>query len=146
MIVVATESHRDDLLLRLHAHGLDMAAAIEQRRYIALDASETASAVMVNDLPDPDRLFKVTSDLITEIAKAANVKPACIATCGDVAPLLLQQGKAQAAIQLERLWYAIAKSYGLNVLCAYPLVSFQGGVGSHIFEKMCSEHSAFCSR
>jgi DNA-binding NarL/FixJ family response regulator len=146
VIVVATESHRNDLLLRLHAHGLDISAAIEQRRYIALDASETASVVMVNDLPDPDKFFQVTRDLITETAKAANVKPACIAACGEIAPLLWQQGKAQAAIQLERLWDEIAKSYGLNVLCAYSLVSFQGGVGSYIFEKLCSEHSAFYSR
>ena len=36
-IVIATESHRDSLLLRLQAHGLDIGAAIEQGRYISLD-------------------------------------------------------------------------------------------------------------
>src|SRR6185503_7219976 len=36
-IVIATESHRDSLLLRLQAHGLDIGAAIEQGRYIPLD-------------------------------------------------------------------------------------------------------------
>ena len=46
-IVVATESHRDSLLLRLQApHGLDIGAAIEQGRYIALDAAETLSTFM----------------------------------------------------------------------------------------------------
>ena len=42
-IVVATDSHRNSLLLRLQAQSLDIGAAIEQGRYIALDAAETLS-------------------------------------------------------------------------------------------------------
>ena len=38
-IVIATESHLDSLLSRLQSHGLDMGAAIEQGRYIALDTA-----------------------------------------------------------------------------------------------------------
>jgi CheY-like chemotaxis protein len=146
VIVVATESHRNSLLLRLHAHGLDIAAAIEQGRYVSLDAAETVSTFMVNDLPDSDKFFKVTGDLIADAAKAARVKPARVAACGECAPFLWAQGKAEAAIQLEHLWNEIAKSHGLDVLCPYPLVSFQGGTGSRIFERICAEHSAVYSR
>src|SRR5437660_1966251 len=39
-IVVATKSHRDSLLPRLQAYGLDMGTAIEESRYIALDAAD----------------------------------------------------------------------------------------------------------
>ena len=49
VIVVATESHRDSLLPRLQAHGLDIGAAIEQGRYISLDAADTLSTFMVNE-------------------------------------------------------------------------------------------------
>ena len=49
VIVIATESHRESLLPRLQAHGLDIAAAIEQGRYISLDAADTLSTFMVND-------------------------------------------------------------------------------------------------
>ena len=59
LIVVATESHRNSLLLRLQAYGLDIAAAIEQGRYISLDAADTLSTFMVNDTPDPVRFLKV---------------------------------------------------------------------------------------
>ena len=58
MIVVATESHRDRLLPRLQAHGLDIGAAIEQGRYISLDAADALSTFMVNDQPDPVRFSK----------------------------------------------------------------------------------------
>jgi CheY-like chemotaxis protein len=146
VIVVATESHRDSLLLRLQAHGLDIGTAIEQGRYISLDAAETVSTFMVNDLPDSDKFFKVTGDLIMETARAAKVKPARVAACGECAPLLWAQGRAEAAIRLEHLWDEIAKSHGLDVLCAYPLGSFQGRVGSYIFERICAEHSAVHSR
>ncbi len=51
-IVVATESHRDSLLPRLQAYGLDIATAIEQGRYVALDAADTLSTFMLNGMPD----------------------------------------------------------------------------------------------
>jgi DNA-binding NarL/FixJ family response regulator len=146
VIVVATEPHRDSLLLELQADGLDIGAASEQGRYIALDAAETVSAIMVDDLPDSDKFLRVTGDLIVEAAMAAKVKPARVAVCGECAPFLWAQGKAEAAIQLEHLWDEIAKSHSLDVLCAYPLGSFQGGVGSRVFEQICAEHSGVCSQ
>ena len=157
VIVVATESHRNGLLPRLQAHGLDIGAAIEQGRYISLDVAETVSTIMTNDLPDPGKFLRVTGNLIAEArlagarrraraAKAAKVEPARVAACGECAPLLWAQGKAEAAIRLEHLWDEIAKSHGLDVLCAYPLSSFQGGMESHIFQRICAEHSAVYSR
>jgi len=146
VIVVATEPHRDSLLLRLQAHGLDIGTAIEQGRYIPLDAAETVSTFIVNDLPDPGKFLKITGDLIAEAAEAVKVKPARVAACGECAPLLCAQGKAEAAIRLEHLWGEIAKSHGLDVLCAYPLGSFQGGIGSRIFDQICAEHSVVHSR
>jgi hypothetical protein len=130
----------------LQAHGLDISVAIEQGRYIPLDAAETVSTFMVNDLPDPGKFWKVTGDLIAEAAKAVTVNHGGVAACGECAPLLWAQGKAEAAIRLEHLWDEIAKSHGLDVLCAYPLGSFQGRVGSSICEKLCAEHSAVHSR
>jgi len=145
-IVVATESHRDDLLLRLQAHGLDIAAAIEQGRYVSLDADETLSTFMVNGMPDPVRFFDVVDDLVLNAAKAAKGEPPHVAACGEGAPLLWGQGNPEAAIRLELLWNEVVKSYDVDVFCGYRLGSFQGGMGSHIFEKLCAVHSAFHSR
>jgi hypothetical protein len=52
-IVAATESHRESLLPRLQAHGLDIGTALEQGRYAPLDAADTFSAFMHNGMPDP---------------------------------------------------------------------------------------------
>jgi len=51
-IVVATESHRDSLLPRLQAYGLDIGTAIEQGRYIALDAADALPTFMLRGMPD----------------------------------------------------------------------------------------------
>jgi DNA-binding NarL/FixJ family response regulator len=146
VIVVATESHRDRLLPRLQAHGLDIGAAIEQGRYISLDAADTLSTFMVNDLPDPVRFSKVTGDLIVGAAKAAKGEHPRVAACGECAPLLWAQGNAEAAVRLEHLWDGIAKTYDVDVFCGYTLRSFQGGIGSQIFHRICAEHSAVYSQ
>ena len=146
VIVAATESHRASLLPRLQAHGLDIGAAIEQGRYISLDAADTLSTFMINDQPDPVQFLKVVGDLVMAAAKAAKGERPHVAACGECGPLLWEQGNAEAAIRLEHLWDEIAKSYEVDVLCGYSLGRFQGGMGSHIFGKLCAVHSAVYSR
>jgi len=142
VIVVATELHRGNLLPRLQAHGLDIGAAIEQGRYISLDAADTLSTFMVNDQPDPVRFLKVTRDLVLAAAKAAKGERPRVAACGECAPLLWAQGNAEAAIRVEDLWNEIAKTYYVDILCGYPLGSFHSEQDSHIFQRICAEHSA----
>jgi len=144
-IVVATELHREKLLARLQAYGLDMSAAIEQGRYIALDNAETIATFMVNDLPDPAQFSKVTDDLIARTAKSVEGEHARVAACGECAPLLWERGNTEGAVRLERLWDAISRSYGVQAFCGYPLGSFQGGTGSYTFERICAEHSRVLS-
>ena len=140
-ILMATETHREKLLGRLQAYGLDVSAAIEQGRYTALDNSETLSTFMVNDPPDPAQFLKITDDLIAKAAKSVEGDRARIAACGECAPLLWERGNAEGAVWLERLWDRIARSYGVQVLCGYPQSSFQVGTGGDTFERICSEHS-----
>src|SRR5208337_1270379 len=85
VIVVATELHRNILLQRMQAHGVDVFAAIEDGSYIPLDVADTLSTFMVNDMPDPIRFSKVASDLITAAARAAKPERPRVAACGECA-------------------------------------------------------------
>ena len=125
MIVVATESHRDRLLPRLQAYGLNIGAAIEQGRYISLDAGDTISTFMVNDQLDPVRFSRATVDLILGAAKKGKFPR--VAVCGECAPLLWAQGHAEAAVRLEHLWDGIAKTLDLDVSAAIHWVAFRAG-------------------
>jgi DNA-binding NarL/FixJ family response regulator len=140
-IVVATEPHRDSLLQRLQAYGLDVAAAIEQGRYIALDAADAVSTFMVNDLPDPARFLEVADNLIATAAKSAVGEHPRVAMCGECDPPLWTMGNGEAAIRLEQLWNVVAKRYDVDIHCGYPLSSFHDEQSSHIFQKICAEHS-----
>jgi DNA-binding NarL/FixJ family response regulator len=142
VIVVATESHRKSLLQRLQEHGVDIAAAIEQGRYFSLDVAETLATFMVNGQPDPGRFLKVAGDLVTEAAKAAKGESPRVAACGECAPFLWAQGKADAAIQVEHLWDEIARTHEVDILCGYVLNSPRRKQESRIYERICAEHSA----
>ena len=145
VIVIATASHRKSLLQRLREHGVDIVAAVEQGRYVPVDVAETLATFMVNDQPDPARLLKAASNLIAA-ARASIGDRFRIAACGECAPTLWEQGKADAAVEVEQLWDEIAKSYNVDILCGYVLSSFQREQESHIYERICAEHSAVSSR
>jgi DNA-binding NarL/FixJ family response regulator len=142
VIVVVTESHRNNLLQRLQAEGLNIDTAIEQGRYISLDVAETLSAFMVNDLPDPVRFLKVAGDLVGAAANGTKGERPRVAACGECAPTLWAQGKPDAAIQLEHLWDEIAKTRNVDILCGYVMKSSQREQESHTYERICAEHSA----
>jgi DNA-binding NarL/FixJ family response regulator len=146
VVVVATESHRDSLLQRLQAHGLDVGAAIEQGRYSSLDVADTLSKFMVNDWPDSVRFLEIASGLIATATKAARGDHPRVLACGECAPTLLAEGNADAAIRLEQLWDQMAKTYDVDILCGYPLGSFHDNRHSHVFQRICAEHSAVYSR
>jgi DNA-binding NarL/FixJ family response regulator len=145
-VVVATQSHRDRLLPRLEARGLDIAAAIEEGRYISQDAAEAVSRFMVNDLPDPARFLKFFGNRIATAGGVAKGEESRVAVFGEGVQILWAQGNAEAAIQVEELSNQLAKTYQVDILCGYSLGSVLGGMDSQIFQRICAEHSAVHSR
>ena len=145
-LVVATGAHRNSLLPRLQAYGLDTAAAIEQGRYISLDAADTLSTFMLNGMPDPVRFLRLFGNLIATAAETAKGEQARVAVFGECVHLLWAQGNAEAAIQLETFGNQLAKTYDVNILCGYSLGSVQGGMDGQIFQRICAEHSSVHSR
>jgi DNA-binding NarL/FixJ family response regulator len=146
VIAVVTQAHRDSLLTRFRARGLDIAAAIDQGRYVSVDAAEALSTFMINDVPDPGRFLKLFGDLIETAAQVVKGEQARVAFFGEGAPLLWAQGHAEAAIQVEELSQQLAKTYDVDILCGYSLGSVLGGMDSQIFQRICAEHSAVHSR
>ena len=142
VIVVVTESHRASLIPRLEADGVNVAAAIEQGRYIPLDAADTLSRLTVNDIPDPARCTKVVGDLIMGAAKGERGANGRVVVCGEIAPTLLSKGNGEGAIKLERLWDEITRGYGVHTLCGYLSSAFPHHEADPVFQRICAEHSA----
>jgi DNA-binding NarL/FixJ family response regulator len=146
VIAVATESHRKGIDERLREHGVDIVVAAEQGRYVSLDVADVLSAFMVDDLPEPARFRRIVGDLVAAAAKASRGDRPHVAACGECAPTLWEQGKADAAVQVEHLCNEIAKCCNVDILCGYVLSGFQRDQERHIYERICAEHSVVSSR
>ena len=136
----------DALMACLKAEGVDVDRALQRGTFIALDASETFSTIMVNGLPDPVRFLSFTNGFIEAIAKTAKAEHPRIVLCGEGVGLLWVEGKTDAAFRVEELCNVLAETQDVDVLCAYPLKSFHGEEDEQRFQNICSEHSSVCSR
>ena len=144
-IAVATESHRNSLLQRLKAQGVDVDAAIQQGVYVSLDAADTLSMFMVDDWPDPVRFHEAFRGLVEAVAKEVNVKHPRVAIFREGVAVLWAKGKRDAAIRLEQLGNDLADTLDVDILCAYPVSGFHGEGDKQAFKTICAEHSAVYS-
>jgi DNA-binding NarL/FixJ family response regulator len=141
VIAVATEEHQKSLLQSLLSRGVDVAVAIEKGLYHPLDVEAALSKFMVNDLPDAERFRTAFGDLLTSLIRAQKGKHHRVAACGEFAPTLWAQGKAEAAIQVEHLTDEIAKTQDVDILCGYVLSSFPHEQVSDMYGRIRAEHS-----
>jgi len=139
IITLVTEAHEKSLQCRLQAAQVDLAGAIRQRRYIAMNIGDLLAKVTVNGVPDRTQFLNIAGDVVTEAGRAAG-QCARVAACGECSPTLWAQGYVDAAIQFEQLWDEIAKSRQMDVLCAYPLTA--RGEGVPAVTSLCAEHTS----
>ena len=140
-VVVATESHRENLLPSLQAYGVDMSAVVEQGLYIAVDAAEAISEFVIDKAVDTARFMNAFGNLFSTALRADNGDRPHVAFFGEGSQLLRAQGKVEAAIQDEQLCNELIKMYDVDIMCAYSL----SGLEHHFFQQICTVHSAVYS-
>jgi len=141
-VVIATERHRKALARELKARGLDVSKSVAEGRYILLDASETLSQFMVDEMPDPGRFVKVVGGTIARAGAACKSDRPQILAFGEMVAILWADGKHEASIRLEQLWNELAKEHSFSLRCAYPMTGFYKGEHSELFMQICAAHSA----
>src|SRR5258707_635649 len=124
-VVFATQAHRDGLARRLKTRGFDTESAIQQGRYVPLDAAEILLKVAPSGSPDPARFAEVIGEILTQAQRAAEVTESRIAVFGEMVTLLLMSGDTAAAIQLEQFWNHLAATHSFSLHCAYPMGEFE---------------------
>jgi len=138
-VVLATQGHRNALIRILQSRGLNISNAIDQGRYIALDAAGTLAKFMRGKWPDPE-LFKGTISPV--LARASMAAPRrLISAFGEMVAVLCAEGNAEAAVRLEQLWNEVAEGYSLSLLCAYPISGFDREHHADALSRICAEHS-----
>ena len=141
-VVIAAKAHRDGLAQGLQSRGLDVPGAIEQGRYIALDAAETLAKFMLDGWPDAALFTEIIGSILGQSAAAAGRgKNPHISVFGEMVALLWEQGNPDGAIRLEQLWNNVARMYPISLRCAYPMNAFDREEHGDSFLKICAEHS-----
>jgi DNA-binding NarL/FixJ family response regulator len=145
-VVVATDAHREGLVRSLQAGGVDIAAALEQGRYIAVDAAEFLSSCMVNGMLEPNTFLQGCGQHILKAASAAKTEHPRVAVFGEGPDLLWKLGNIKAAILDEKLGSQLSQTYAVDILCGYSLNNVQGMVDVDVLQQICAEHSAVYCR
>jgi len=140
VIVMATAAHREGLMRRLRSVRFDIDGAVQQGRYISLDAAELLSRIMVGGLPDSGRFLEGLSRLVRSASATVKTQHARVAICGECVGILCAEGNIDAAIQLERIGNELIKIHDVEILCAYPLGAFHRE--RRAIASVCREHSA----
>jgi PAS domain S-box-containing protein len=141
-VIIASKVHRDGLQHRLTARGLDIQKASRQGRYVALDAPETLSKIMVEGMPDGTRFLEIVGGTIARTKALLKGLSPEIAAFGEMVSLLWTEGKTEAAIRLEQLWNELAKKQSFSLRCAYPMANFYREKNAQPLMRVCAEHSA----
>jgi PAS domain S-box-containing protein len=140
-IVIATSAHIDGLARKLKSQGIDLARAKAENRYIALGAADVLSKFMVEGLPNRALFSDAIGQVIARAASASLDQNRRVVAFGEMVALLWAEGKYEAAIQLEKLWNELAKTYSFSLHCAYPMQGFSRQEMDDSLRKICAEHS-----
>lgn len=136
VVVIATQTHLDQLYERLLQHSFDMESLIQSNRYIPLEAHETLSQFMVDGMPDED-LF---NQCITRVLQHAKTNGNKVRAFGEMVAILWEQGNAEATVKLETLWHKLHAADLFSLFCAYPKSGFADS-GNESLYKICQAHS-----
>jgi PAS domain S-box-containing protein len=140
-IVVATGEHRNQLVHRMQARGLDTSAAAQKGRYISLDAQATLATFMHGGHPDPSAFADLMGSIISRAHASVEGGSSRVAVFGEMVALLWAQGNADAAIELEHLWNKLAENHSFSLHCGYAFQGFDREEHGESFRKICEAHS-----
>ena len=118
-VVIASAAHRQALEGRLHALGVDVAAARADDRYIEADASETVDGFVRDGAIDATAFADAIGTILMR-AIGNGDHPRQVRAFGEMVAILCERGRYDLARELEALWVALARRVSFSLFCAYP--------------------------
>jgi anti-sigma regulatory factor (Ser/Thr protein kinase) len=114
-IVIATPEHRAAFGTELAAAGVDVARAEQDGALICLDAAQTLARIMPSGRLNRDVFKAEIGGLIGEASRTGRE----VKAYGEMVNLLWDKGDVLDAIELEKLWNALAREQHFSLWCAY---------------------------
>jgi anti-sigma regulatory factor (Ser/Thr protein kinase) len=137
-IVLASPGHARGFEARMEASGVDVDAAVAAGAYLVLDARETLQRFLIDGRPDARLFDRVVGELVR--AAAATGRPVC--AYGEMVALLWDDGRVNAAIELEALWNDLALRVPFSLFCSYPSSAVTRADQAELLGQICCSHTA----
>lgn len=117
-LVIDSDSRRKRLEKQLIARGFNVSLAVQQGRFISMDAADLLAKLRRNGAIDRTRFLDIVGSLISWSTNRAKDASAPIAIYDGMIGALHAAGDASSADQLETLWCHIARQHPLRVRAA----------------------------
>jgi PAS domain S-box-containing protein len=144
-VIVATNAHRAGLIERLKSNGVDLSYTTAVHRFVALDAVDVLGRFMVGGHPDEERFNAAIEPELLRARKALRGSSTSVVAFGEMVSILWQEGKYEAAIEVEKLWDRVAQRHAFSLRCAYPIGLFTDQAQYELFRQVCSNRTRMVS-
>lgn len=143
-VIASTEHHRR-FIDALRPRYPDIEVARSDGQLVLVDAHATLRTLTAGGASgsglDLDRFHELTDELFAHVA--ARGRPVRI--FGYMAAMLWSDGSTAAAVTLEDRWNELARTHEFELMCAYPMESFDGVGSDEAFARVCQRHSAMAN-
>jgi hypothetical protein len=133
VLLIATHQHLNALESRLEKLGYKIDELINNDRFIPFDAEEMIDECMMDD----EFNETVFAERCGSLIKRATDNNKTFMTCGEIAPILIRQGKKEAAIKLEQLSDKMCSIHHSGLFCVYSKNHLEN---TYVHEAICSCH------
>ena len=137
-IVIASPAHARGFEAWISAAGVDLATARAEARYIALDARTTLARFLVDGKPE-ERAF---DRVVGEVVRTAAATGRQVCAYGEMVALLWDEGRVNAALELESLWNDLSALLPFSLFCSYPSSGMMGEEQAELLSQVCCLHTA----
>lgn len=139
VLSILKDAHCDEVFRSLHAGGIAVNDAIAAQRLAVVKVEPFIAEFMLEERADLEHLSHLAVGTLEDLRKAN--PHATISACGECAPTLLERGKPEVSLQVERAFDEVIKRYEIQLFCGYILNGLQLAQHMPIYQSICSEHS-----
>jgi|SRR5579872_2207206 len=141
VLIIATAAHRVALANELEKAGVDVRAIAKRGRFRTIDASSALASFMRYGRPDRGLFMTSMNRLLQQSAKNAMTRGSGLTVFGEMVTVLWEEGKKEAALQLEALWNEVLNDRAFHLHCAYPRTCFTGEGDGTGLASVCASHT-----
>ena len=137
-VIIATETHRREFEAVMAASGVDLDQARRDGSVMSLDARTTLEEFVHKGQVDPDSFRRTVGGLLRQACQTGHQ----VRAYGEMVALLWSDGDVLAAIELEKLWTALAREFHFSLWCGYHTSTVAGDERADALHEVCQLHSA----